>query len=293
VHVISEQGDAETSGEHEQPTKATPKIGPRAFLVALAAAWSLASPGWAAAACGTPPYSYAGFVTMQAVGGVGATIAALSVPEVKDGHVAGWLGVGGIGVGPRGTDEWIQIGLSAFPGDRTNHVYVEVARPGSQPRYTLVRANLPAGERHRFAVRELEQHPGWWRALLDARPVSRPVRLPGSHRRLTAQVTAESWNAGTGACNLLAYSFSRVSIAGAAARWHPLTRASIIQDAGYRLAKHADSSFVARSYGRPAPLAMRSAAVAGRASARMRNLTPARTASNARPNSAARTARAA
>src|SRR5205085_7394825 len=127
------------------------------------------------AACGVSEYSYAGFDTTQAVSGVRATITALTVPEVRQGHVAGWLGVGGPGLGPHGTDEWIQIGLSAFPEDHTNHVYMEVARPGAEPRYTLLRPVLPARQHHRFAVLELVRHPGWWRVWLDGSPVSRAV----------------------------------------------------------------------------------------------------------------------
>ena len=60
--------------------------------------------------CGAQPYSYAGIETQRPVYGVSASIAALKVPDVRNGHVAGW-----VGVSAKGGDGWIQVGLSAFP----------------------------------------------------------------------------------------------------------------------------------------------------------------------------------
>src|SRR6266536_6298283 len=51
---------------------------------------------------------------------------AAQAPKVRDGHIAGWVGVGGVGEGPDGTDAWIQVGLSAFRGDWTSRMYYEV-----------------------------------------------------------------------------------------------------------------------------------------------------------------------
>ena len=84
----------------------------------FAVAMLVAAPAYAG--CGSSDYSYAGFETHDAARGVSASITALAVPEVKQGHVAGWVGV-------NGTNAWIQIGLNAFPEDSTNHVYVEFA----------------------------------------------------------------------------------------------------------------------------------------------------------------------
>ena len=36
-------------------------------------------------------------------------------PNVLHGHVAAWVGVGGAGLGPGSTDEWLQVGISARP----------------------------------------------------------------------------------------------------------------------------------------------------------------------------------
>jgi hypothetical protein len=139
--------------------------------------------------------------------------------------------------------------MSAFQGDRTNHVYVEITLPRRQPLYFPIRTALPAGQQHRFAVLELAHRPGWWRAWLDGTPVSKPVYLPGSaDGTWGAQVEAESWNDQATACNLYAYAFRGVKIAAArGGLWKPLTRASVFQDAGYRLRRHSGSDFLASS----------------------------------------------
>ena len=199
----------------------------------------MAAPAYAG--CGSQDYAYAGLESSGAIHGVSAAITALAVPQVERGHVGGWVGVAA-------GDAWIQIGLSAFPQDRTNHVYLEVARAGLPPVYTTVRTTLPARESHRFAVLELAGRPDWWRAWLDGRAVGRPVHLPGSHGRGHAQVTGESWNDGTGACNRYAYAFRGVALADApGGAWRTLTGGSTFVDAGYRLTRVTDASFVARS----------------------------------------------
>ena len=40
----------------------------------------------------------------------------LDTPAVagSSSHVAGWVGVGGPGLGPHGEDEWLQVGLATF-----------------------------------------------------------------------------------------------------------------------------------------------------------------------------------
>jgi hypothetical protein len=218
---------------------------PLLFAALLAASLLVAAPAYAA--CGSNDYSYAGLETHGATRGVAASITALSVPDVKQGHVVGWVGV-------NGASTWIQIGMSAYPQDRTNHVYVEITRPGRDPVLKVVRATMPSGQSHRFAVLELARHPNWWRAWLDGKPASRAVFLPGSHGRWKAQVTAESWNEGSGACNLYAYSFRKISLASKpGGAWRTLTQASIFEDPGYRLAGHSRSAFLASSTVKPSP----------------------------------------
>ena len=97
----------------------------------------------------------------QAVSGAAATIAPTAAPTVRDGHVDGWYRVGGPGLGPNGTDEWIQIGFTSMPGDSLNRIYYEIQRPGGQVEYRELRHDVPVGAHHRFAVRELAGRPNW------------------------------------------------------------------------------------------------------------------------------------
>jgi hypothetical protein len=148
-------------------------------------------------------------------------------------------------VSSRNGQEWIQMGLSAFPGDRTSHVYVEIAPPNRDPMYLSVRPALRTRQ-HRFEVLELPHRPGWWQTRLDGRPVGPAVFLFGSHDRWGAQATAESWNDNSGACNVYAYSFASVEVAAApGGTWQRIRRASSFEDAGYRLALRSRSDFVA------------------------------------------------
>jgi len=200
-----------------------------------------ALPAQAQGGCGSSAYAYAGVQTQRAVYGAGATITALAAPDVKDGHVAGW-----VGVAAKNGEAWIQMGVSAHPGDRSNSVYLEFAQPNRDPRYIVLRTAVPVGERHRVAVTELANRPGWWRAWLDGAPVDRPVFLPGSHGHWRAQVMGESWNDNSGACNRYAYAFHSVALAPAPDRlWRRLGGVSSSWDAGYSLIWNSSSDFVA------------------------------------------------
>jgi hypothetical protein len=221
----------------------------------LAAACALAVPSHAGAAtCGEGTYAYAGMGSRQLVSGVAATIAPTAAPTVRDGHVDGWVGVGGPGLGPNGTDEWIQIGFTSIPGDSLNRIYYEIQRPNRQVEYRELRRDIPVGARHRFAVREMAGRPNWWRVWLDGSPASAPVFLPASHDRWTAQAVGESWAGMTsGACNAYAYTFANVAFAGAGGKaWSPFIRFQPYQDPNYRLVRRSTSSFVARSVAAPA-----------------------------------------
>jgi len=200
-----------------------------------------ALPARAHATCGSSAYAYAGVQTQRAVYGASATITALAAPDVKDGHVAGW-----VGVAAENGEAWIQMGLSASPGDRSNNVYLEFAQPNRDPEYILLRSAVPVGERHRVAVTELKHRPGWWRAWLDGSPIDRPVFLPGSHGHWRAQVTGESWNDNSGACNRYAYAFHRVALApGPSLLWTEPGGVRSSWDAGYGLVWNSRSDFVA------------------------------------------------
>jgi hypothetical protein len=164
-----------------------------------------------ASACGEDGYSYAGLGAPTVGSGISAVITPLGPFDIANGHVAGWVGVGGPGEGPNGTDEWLQIGLSGFPGLYTD-VYYEVTLPNQNPVYHEVVVNPPADRAYRFAV--LEDRPNYWRVWMNGKPVSPSYYLPQSHNAFMPIATAESWDGGTGgACNNFLYSFQRVKLA--------------------------------------------------------------------------------
>ena len=216
-------------------------------LVTLVASLSLAVPG-AALACGSSGYSYAGVSSRDHVHGIAATMSALAAPAVQNGHVAGWVGVGGPGLGPNGSDEWIQVGYSGFPGLTAGSLYYEVALPGKAPAYNEVLSSVLPGTQHRLAVLELAGRPDWWRVWVDGRPASRPYHLPGSHGAWPGIATAENWGGGVHACNGYAYRFDDVSLAyGAGGSWRPLSAYTPLHGGGNRLLLSSPSSFVARA----------------------------------------------
>ena len=182
------------------------------FAIGSAAA-AVGVVGLGAPAEGVGTYSYGGAVSRLPVAGVTATVALFGAPRVRSGHVAGWVGVGGPGLGPGGDDEWIQIGVNGFSGDTIGTLYLEVER-GAYYRYGRLEAGVPLGERHRLAVDEISSRPGWWRAAVDGKPVSRPVFLPGSHGRWPGQVVAESWTMDSASCNRFAFSFTGIAVRG-------------------------------------------------------------------------------
>src|SRR5262249_60096018 len=85
-----------------------------------------------ALACGNNTgYSYAGFGAPSHAYGISAIITPLNAFDILNGHVAGWVGVGGPGQGPNGSDEGLQIRYSGFPGSPRSHIYYPGALPGA------------------------------------------------------------------------------------------------------------------------------------------------------------------
>jgi hypothetical protein len=167
-------------------------------------------------ACGSNGYSYAGIGAPQRAFGISASVSALSGFPVLNGHVAAWVGVGGPGEGPGGTDEWLEIGLSGFPDVTGSDIYYEVSEPDGFPVYHQVASNLPAGKASEVGVLEMHGRPDWWRVWLNGQAVSKPIRLPHSHARWAPIATAESWDGGThGACNTFLYHFRHIRVARA------------------------------------------------------------------------------
>lgn len=206
-----------------------------AVTAGLTVALSTATP--ASAACGSSGYTYAGLEAKSVSFGMDARVTVAAQPHVQSGHVAAWVGVGGPHQGPNGTDEWIQVGLSAFPGSSDDDVYYEVARPGGAPRYTLVESGVALGEVRQLAVLETA-HRGMWRVWVDGRPVSPRIWLPGSDNRFRPIATTESWGGGRTVCNGFAYRFERIGLARAHwGNWAPLRVAYPIRSGGYRFVR--------------------------------------------------------
>src|SRR5712691_5462127 len=144
-----------------------PSLRPHAALATLTAAcWLVAgaAPSSAAstASCGSSGYAYAGVGSNARAYGLAAKLTTLSAPQVRSGHVAAWVGFGGPGQGPNGSDEWIQVGYSGFPGSSTSSLYYEVARPNQAPVYQEVESALAPGTTRKVAVVELAQRHSWW-----------------------------------------------------------------------------------------------------------------------------------
>jgi hypothetical protein len=190
----------------------------------------------AATGCGVPAFEYAGLQADNKSPGISATLSTTAAPSVINGHVSGWIGLGGTEAGPHGVAEWIQAGLAAFTSESTSEIYYEVAVAGRQPRYTELASGIRAGSSHRFAVLEMAGRRNWWRVWVDGKPVSPPIDLPGSDDSWYPQAVAENWNGGTGACNSYSYRFTNVSLAqmrGGA--WRPLKQDALFQDPGYHV----------------------------------------------------------
>ena len=114
--------------------------------------------------------------------------------------------------------------------------------------YVAVRPTVDPGRRFRVAVLEVPRRPHWWQVWVDGRPVSEPVKLPGSHGRWQPMAMSESWNRGVPSCNGFAYRFSGVQVARRPGTgWQRLRNAYRLADRGYRVAARTPTGFVARS----------------------------------------------
>ena len=164
--------------------------------------------------------------------GISAQITQLSPFDALNGHSAGWVGVGGPGQGPHGSNEWLRVGSVGFPGITGSDIYYEVALPGHYPSYHQVSTGVAVGAYTKVTVLEMHNRPNLWRVWVNHKPVSAPIRLPESHDGLMATVTSETWDGGTGGrmCNGSLYSFRHVSIARApGGDWQQLTNAYPIE----------------------------------------------------------------
>jgi hypothetical protein len=221
----------------------------RSFVLVVLAAVAAFCAAPAALACGSDGYSYAGLASPTKAHGVAARLTAIGGAHVADGHVAGWVGVGGPGEGPNGADEWIQVGFSGFAGSPNSNVYYEVTRAGSAPKYFEVEHDLQPGTTRRVAVLEVGGRPNAWRVWVDGKPVSKVIYLPASHGAWRGVATAESWTTSKRlACNAFGYRFDDIRIAQhAGGAWRTLSNARPIRTGVNRLLRPGAASFEAIS----------------------------------------------
>ncbi|HST17265.1 MAG TPA: hypothetical protein VLK36_06325 [Gaiellaceae bacterium] len=209
-------------------------------IVAVAAALVAAS---GALACSG--YSYAGVGASPGAFGIRAAITPLPAFAVKSGQVAGWVGVGGPGTGPAGSDEWLQVGWSGFPEVSGAALYYELRLPNEPPSYHELAAARPYGGTAHVEVLELRGRRDYWRVWVDGSPASAAIHLPASHGRLPAIATAESFDAG-GACNGFLFRFRDVSVARSpGGSWTPLSSGYPIASSGTRVVRASAGSFIA------------------------------------------------
>jgi hypothetical protein len=216
------------------------------LLAVIAGALALAP---AALPCSSSGYTYAGLASASRTHGVRAKLTTIGATAVANGHVAGWVGVGGPGEGPNGSDEWIQVGFSGFAGSPNSDLYYEVTRAGSTPRYFQVASNLPPGTTKQLAVLEVRGHPNAWRVWVNGKPVSKAIYLPKSHGAWRGIATAESWSATrNAACNGFGYRFDDIGIAQqAGGAWRTLSDALPIRTGVNQLLRPTVGSFEAIS----------------------------------------------
>lgn len=226
------------------------------LLLVFAAVAAVALGGAARAlACGNSAgYSYAGVGAPSNAYGISALISPLNPLDILNGHIAGWVGVGGPGEGPNGSDEWLQVGYAGWPGITGSDLYYEVAKPGGAPTFHDISTGLSIGTVTKVTVLEMHGRPNMWRVWVNHKPASAPIYLPQSHDRWMPIATAESWDGGTGGqCNTFLYRFRRVSIAHApGGGWHQLTGGYPIQSAVTRVQRHRGSAGFLAAEGRPA-----------------------------------------
>jgi hypothetical protein len=153
-------------------------IASRQLLAAGVAALAALASAACAVACGSGGYSYAGLSAQNPGYGISAEITSLVDFDILNGHVGAWVGVGGPGEGPGGTDEWLQVGLSGFAQVTGSDAYYEVARPHHYPVYHQLAGGL-AGREDRDG-----------RGARDPPPAELVARLAGGSARLSADLAA-------------------------------------------------------------------------------------------------------
>lgn len=216
------------------------------FAAAVARPAATASLSHRATNCWTG-YSYDGVQGASRTFGVGATLRLDRPSEVTVGHVAAWIGVGGAGMGPGGSDEWIQAGI-AHEEDGTDALYYEYKRPGDADATFVQLQRAVPGVAYSLFVYERATQRDAWRVMLNGVKMSDPVVLPGSHGAFQAVATAENWDGGVaGSCNGYAFDFTSLSVRTTfGGAWQAFETSRVLRDPAYEIALR-PSGFTASS----------------------------------------------
>src|SRR5438309_1833339 len=122
-------------------------------------------------------YSYDGVQSPSRAFGVSATLTLAARSVVANGHVAAWIGVGGPGLGPGGSDEWLQVGIAHDAGG-IDVLYYEYKQPGDAEATYVRLFNVYPGESHSLVVYERAAQRDSWRVIVDGTKVSDAINLP-------------------------------------------------------------------------------------------------------------------
>jgi hypothetical protein len=199
-----------------------------------------------AASCTSATYAYAGLFSDRAGTGIEATVTMLAHAVVTQGHVAGWIGVGGLNAGPKGKTEWLQAGLATTEDGKTA-IYAETVQVGLIPSYQALVPDVVPGRPYHLAVRTLPNRPEVWQVWLNGRPVTPAVKLPGS-THFEPMAMSESWNGGPPpTCNGFSYRFAQLKIASRNGVWSALTHTTPLANKGYKITHRTADGFTARS----------------------------------------------
>jgi hypothetical protein len=203
-----------------------------------------AVPAAPAASCTPKAYAYAGLVSNVAAMGIEATVTAVTAADVTSGHVAGWIGVGSPKAGPAKQPEWLQVGLNTQAGIGSE-LYAEITQPGHATRYLTLASGIAPGASYRLAVVELPGRPDVWHVLVNGKPATGLITLPGS-KAFQPMAMGESWSGGAAHCNGFRYRFDRLEVTRNGS-WQPLVSGSVLSDLGYKVVDRTKTGFTAIS----------------------------------------------
>jgi hypothetical protein len=197
-----------------------------------------------AATCSPKAYSYAGLVSNAPAQGIQAVVTTQAAASVLAGHTAAWIGIGSPTAGPTGQAEWLQTGVNTQAGIGSQ-LYAEITLAGQTPQYLTLASNIIPGSSYRLAVVQLAGKPDVWHVLVNGKPATGPITLPGSSK-FRPMAMGESWSGGTPHCNGFNYRFAQLQTMTAGS-WKALTGNSVITDLGYKVIDKTNTGFTSVS----------------------------------------------